>query len=58
MQDSLEEDSSGMEYGAWPVKKEHAKDLFTIFSNICKVKFWLSNGAVEGLKGHWCNVCK
>jgi len=58
MQDSSEEDSSGMGYGVWPVKKEHAKDLLTIFSDICKVKFCLSNGAAEVLKGHWCNICK
>ena len=41
-----------------PVKKEHTQDILTIFSNLCKVKFCNSNGAVEVLKGRWCNVCK
>ncbi|KAF8443714.1 hypothetical protein L210DRAFT_861759, partial [Boletus edulis BED1] len=39
-------------------KKEHAQDLLTIFSDICKVKFCHVNGHLEALKGRWCNVCK
>ena len=35
-----------------PVKKECAQDILTIFSDLCKVKFCNSNGAVEVLKGH------
>ena len=41
-----------------PVKKECAQDILTIFSDLYKVKFCNSNGAVEVLTGRWCNVCK
>jgi len=41
-----------------PVKKEHRQDILTIFSDLCKVKFYSSNRTVEVLKGRWCNVCK
>ena len=40
-------------------KKKKAKDLLTIFSEKCSVKFsFPASGKVEVLTGRWCNECK
>ncbi|KAF8333385.1 hypothetical protein F5887DRAFT_893497 [Amanita rubescens] len=40
------------------MKKGKADDVLTIFTEPCFVKFVLSNGNAQVLKGRWCNVCR
>ena len=39
-------------------KKKKAADIRTIFSELCTVKFVYSDGNVESLRGHWCDICR
>ncbi|KAG6372033.1 hypothetical protein JVT61DRAFT_8735 [Boletus reticuloceps] len=41
-----------------PLKKQHAADILTIFSDHCTVKFCHENRKVKELKGRWCNMYK
>ncbi|KIM63721.1 hypothetical protein SCLCIDRAFT_89710, partial [Scleroderma citrinum Foug A] len=39
-------------------RNEHARDLLTIFSEKCRVKFVYPDERSEVLTGRWCKICK
>jgi hypothetical protein len=41
-----------------PTKKEKAKDLRLIFTDLVTVKFLRKNDTPETKRGWWCNTCR